>query len=105
MYTRMNWLTITSALILSAVPGMSQDGNFRRILRFQVKPDMVSDFMAAVEADKEAMKKMNHPRRQTWWQSTSGPTEILLVRYYKNYADMDESGLQMTSQEIGRAHV
>lgn len=106
MYTRMKWLMITSALILSTVPGMSQDGNFRRIMRFQVKPDMVSEFMAAVEADKEAMKKMGHPRRQTWWQSTSGPGEILLVRYYKNYADMDESGLQLSSQvALARARV
>lgn len=106
MYTRMKWLMITSALILSAVPGMSQDGNFRRILRFHVKPDMVSEFMAAVEADKEAMKKMGHPRRQTWWQSTSGPYEILLVRYYKSYADMDETGLQLSSQaSLARARV
>ncbi len=106
MYTRMKWMMMTAALVLSAVPGMSQEGNFRRILRFHLKPDMVSEFMAAVEADKEAMKKMGHPRRQTWWQSTSGPTEILLVRYYKNYADMDESGLQLSSQvSLARARV
>jgi len=86
-----------AALWLSVAPGFGQDGNLRRILRFQVKPGMMADFTAAVEADKVAMQKMGHPRRQTWWQSTTGPNEVILVRYYKSYADMEAGDGQMSA--------
>lgn len=98
MFTRMKWAVLMATLVFSALPGLGQEGNFRRVLRFQVKPGMMPDFVAAVEADKEAMKKMGHPRRQTWWVSTTGPSEVLLVRYYKSYADMDESAVKLTAE-------
>lgn len=100
--TRMKWMLVVAALLLGVTPGFGQEGTIRRILRFQVKPGMMPDFVAAVKADKEAMEKVGHKRRQTWWQSTSGPAEVLLVRYYKSYADM-EAGDGPLSTEITTA--
>ena len=100
MFTRMKWVFIAATLLLSTVPGWSQDANLRRLVRFQIKPDMIAEFLAAVEADAKALKKMNHPRRQTWWQSTTGPSEVILVRYYKSFADMDESATTLSGEVV-----
>lgn len=105
MFTRMQWMVMTAAMALGVAPGWSQEGNFRRILRFEVKPDMLSEFTAAVKADKEAMTKAGYKRAQTWWRATTGSNEVILVRYYKSYADMESTEKPDSAVSLARARV
>jgi hypothetical protein len=105
MYTRMKWMVMTAAMVLSVAPGWGQEGNFRKILRFEVKPDMLSEFTAAVKADKEAMTKAGYKRAQTWWRATTGSNDVILVRYYKSYADMEQTENPDSAVSLARARV
>jgi len=96
-------MAMTAALVLSVAPGFGQELTVRRATRMKLKGGSLAEFRAAVQAEKAALTKMGYTGRQTWWTTVSGPSEVVLVRYYKNYAEMDEPGPQTKSVEVANA--
>lgn len=66
-----------------------QARNIQRITRIRLKSDRVLDFEALVQQFNAELKRTGEKRQATWWTSTTGPTEVLLVRWFKKFADLD----------------
>lgn len=101
--TRIHCCLMTAALLMGVTHGFGQEPSVRRLTRMTLKTGMLPEFQAAVEAEKAALTKMGYKSRQTWWTSVSGPSEVVLVRYYKSYAELDEPGPQTKSVEVANA--
>ncbi len=80
---------VVAASLTFAKPALGQSANLRTIVRIHVKPDRVGDFRAGVMEYRGVLQKAGFDKSSTWWRSVSGPSEFLLVRYHRHYAELD----------------
>ncbi len=101
--TRFQWMAVAAAMVVSAVPGFGQQETLRVITRFKLKAGTFPSFEAAVKDEKAALAKMGYKVRQTWWTSVAGPQEVVVVRYFKDFAAYGEPGPQTTDSAVAAA--
>ena len=80
-------LFAAAAMIVLGGPVSAQNNNIRVVHRFQVKPDRMADFRAILREANAVLQKEKFDRDSFWYESLTGPTEIVWVRYFKNFAD------------------
>lgn len=84
--TRRGLFAMAAALAFAA-PMAAQVDNIRLVHRFRVKPDRMGDFRAILRDAKAVLVKEQFNRASLWYESLSGPTELVWVRYYKTFAE------------------
>ncbi len=89
---RRRWASIVlfSAITASAVMSQPAQPKIRRVTFYTVKADRVGDFLAATKEYAAAVQKAGSDRHLSIWSSLSGDREYAQVRYYQNYAEMDQ---------------
>jgi hypothetical protein len=72
------------------LPAQTQpEANIRSITRYRLKPERAADFRSIVKDINAVRKKAGDNRGRTWWQSLSGPAELVVVAYYSKWAELD----------------
>ena len=89
---RRRWASIVlfSAITASAAMAQPAQPKIRRVAFYTVKADRVGDFLAATKEYAAAVQKSGGTRYLSMWQSMSGNREYAQVRYYQNYAELDD---------------
>jgi hypothetical protein len=78
---------VTAALLIT--PARAQQANIRSVSFSTIKPDRVSDFIAATKEYAGVMAKGGSERSFSVWHSLTGANEYALVRMYRQWAELD----------------
>jgi hypothetical protein len=75
------------AMIALGGPVSAQTNNIRLVHRFRIKPDRMADARAILREANAVLQKEKFDRESHWYESLTGPTEIVWVRHFKNFAE------------------
>jgi len=62
--------------------------NIRSITRFHVKADRAGDFRSILKEIQAVARKAGYNRGASWWESQTGPAELVRVVYYSKYGEL-----------------
>ena len=74
----------------TSLPAQQQpQANIRSITRFHVKADRAGDFRSILKEIQTVARKAGYNRGASWWESQTGPAELVRVVYYSKYSELD----------------
>jgi hypothetical protein len=92
MTSRQKMASLLLTVAMGAPVGAQQQPRtIQRIAFYRLKPDRVSDFVAAVKEYAEVEKKAGVKHDYTTWASLTGDREFARVDLYSKFAEMDTS--------------
>jgi hypothetical protein len=86
----------------TALPAQQPQANIRSITRYYVKADRTGDFKSILKELQAVARKAGYNRGASWWESQTGPSELVRVIYFSKWSEIDsqQAALKEVAAEI-----